>query len=393
MTIKDLDNYRPDWARRAEYQDSRPKWQDKIPHGLWELGEVFFPIPPGRKGWNYPHHMQSKRFSADSEVLNGYFEPGWGYGIACANSLAVVDIDEKEYSEYITSELPRTAYQVTGSREGLHLFYKVPGLDQRQNLVLQASTRTPVIAEGYGIESDESKHIGEVKCDPHGYVVGPGSLHPSGNRYGPLNGGSITEINKQDFLRALRPLIYDSGDSSWHSESSNWSEEHSGEGGEITSDYDFYELGGDDVLPWLEPQKRVSHPVHGSETGTNFMKNKDGETFTCWRCTYGLGSGCGINAQQLLALLRIGDDMGDFACEDIRRYWKSDSRLHYHSWRQALDQGLIGSFDIPYRVMKGYAVEKGIIEESEKLSGELYHDIKNSLEYTVMAEKRSDVNQ
>jgi len=389
MSLKDYEDRRPDWARRAAHQDSRPVWQDKIPETLYELGEVFFPIPPGRKGWDYPHHMQSKRYSADSEVLNGYFAQGWGYGISCAGSIAVVDIDEPDMIPELTSILPETAYQWSGSREGVHLFYFVPGLDKRQNLSIHLRTFDATAAEGYDMRDDQSTHIGEVKCDPHGYVIGPGSLHPSGNHYGPIHGESITEVDKEHFLSMLKPYIYDSSNNSWDKAGDDWSEFYDDEGYSDHPDYDLYSLSADDVLPWLEPNKRIEHPVHGSETGMNFMKNDDRETFTCWRCTYGIGQGCGLNAQQILALMERGTMMGDNCCERVRRNWTSDSRLHYYAWKRALEDGLIAGVPVPYRVAKGYAVHHGVIDESDELAGDAYHDIMTSMEW--QAEKNREV--
>lgn len=372
----ELDEFHPDWADKAATDETKPVWQDKIPHLLWQLGEVFFPIPPGVKGWNYPHHMQSKRYSADSEQLNGYFECGWGYGISCADSIAVVDIDEMEYIEEITDALPKTAYQWSGSREGVHLFYLVDGLEQRQNLRIRMSVEDHAHAEGLDRRQDPVRHIGEVKCDPHGYVIGPGSLHPSGNHYGPLKGDKIAKVEKDVLLEKLSKFIY-------QNDADSWEENYDyGESGSSTQ-HQFYELTADDVLGWLEPNKRIAHPIHGSDTGNNFMKNDDRETFTCWRCTYGIGQGCGINAQQLLALMELGNRLGDYACEEVRRNWRSDSTLHYHAWNKAIRDGLIKSTEIPYRVMKGYAVEEGVLSESDKISGDVYHDIRNSLEYKV----------
>lgn len=356
----------PDWAEEARGDPYRPNWQDKIPHGLHGLGKVFFPIPPGRKGWSYPHHKPEKRYSATSETLNAYFECGWSYGISCAGSLAVVDIDEKELVEEIASMLPETVYQWSGSREGVHLFYKAPGLNKRQILKTE--------------EGGETKHVGEIKCDPHGYVVGPGSLHPSGNHYGPLKGDSIAEIDKR-YLTGLSHVFHVETE-----DSNGWEDFYEGDGEDREVTHQFYELDADEVLPWLEPNKRIEHPVHGSDTGMNFMKNDDRETFTCWRCQYGPGDGCGINPQQLLALMETGETMGDHCCERVRQLWSSRPELHYQAWTKALEMGLVTSLNIPYKVALGYASLHGIVE-GEHLVGEEYHDVMEQLKYRVISEQ------
>lgn len=370
-------DYTPDWARRAEHSEHRPNWQDKIPHLLWELGEVFFPIPPGRKGWRYPHHKQSKRFSADSEVLNGYFECGWSYGIACDNDLVVVDIDDRVLVDRITEGMPETAYQITGSKDGIHLFYYVEGLDNRQIL----ESRICTVKYDDGAKEWITYHVGEIKCDPHGYAVGPESIHPSGNRYGPLRGDKIAEMSASDLLYHLNNFLKRTSGSSW-SGSNKKRDVNLGD----KPKHQFYDLDADDVLPWLSPNDRIAHPVHGSDTGMNFMKNGDRDTFTCWRCNCGMGDGCGINPQQLLSLMERGNQLGDHACEVVRRRWRSNERLHYYGWKRAVEENLVISTNIPYMIAKGYALINGVIDDGEELAGDKYYDIIQSLEWKVMSE-------
>lgn len=379
MELDTGDEYTPHWSRRAEYSDKRPEWQDKIPHLLWELGEVFFPIPPGQKGWEYPHHMPSKRFSADSEVLNGYFDCGWSYGIVCAGSLAVVDIDEREYIDVFTDRLPETAYQWSGSREGVHLFYYIEGLETRQILRIKLRTKIQRVSEGIETRPNTETHIGEIKCDPHGYVLGPGSVHPSGNKYGPLKGDKIATISKEEMMKLFNEYIVDSFHDEWLGEEWEPGDYNTGD----IPENSFYDLTADDILPWLEPNNRISHPVHGSSTGSNFMKNENRDTFMCWRCNYGGTTGCGVSPRQLLAMLEVPEKFGEHACEEVRYSWRSDSTLHYHAWNRAIKEGLICSINIPYRVAAGYAIHKGVMDEGDILAGEDYYDIRQELIYRV----------
>lgn len=349
----------PDWIGNSSY--SGPDWAGVIPRQIWDLGEVFFPIPPGQKAWEYPHHMDEYRYSPDSKKLNAYLEAGWNYGIACADDLVVIDIDEPAFLDDITTQLPPTVWQRTGSHEGYHLFYSVAGIENKSQLTV--------------IEDGEKVTIGDLKANHHGYVVGAGSRHPSGNLYGPLRGESITEVTDMELLDALDRFIRDKSqeediDSTIH----NW--EHDTD----TEVHSLYELTADDVLPWLEAENRVAHPVHGSETGMNFMKNEDGDLFTCWRCQYGAGPGCGLNAAQFLAVEHTGEN-----CEDVRARWNTDSTLHYAAWQEALRNALINGQDIPYRVIHGYAVTEGIIQQNETLSGEAYFEAMNCMWWEYIA--------
>lgn len=361
----------------------KPEWQDKIPQRLHELGEVFFPMQRGKKGWDYPHHMQEYRHLADSEELNAYFEQGWGYGIACANDLAIVDVDEKVIVEKVTERLPETMWQVSGSGNGYHLFYYVEGMNVRQVLHKKFC--------------GDWVHVGEVKCDPHGYVIGPGSLHPSGNTYGPLHGDTIAEVSKEELLEALSEYIKpntcdrcgcDLEDGLVYCTSCE-NEVVSGDYDPNTeSEYEFYNLDADDVIPWLERGKRVPHPVHGSSTGTNFLKQDDGELFMCWRHDYGGSQGCALNAQQLLACMRTKKD-----CDVVRSNWRNSNVLKWKAWREAVDRGLVRHNSIPKAIAAGYAEEEGLIENEDELVGDLYWDVINAIRCTIEEEYLDDKSE
>lgn len=365
--------HRPDWSNRADHTPWRPDWQDFIPHQLWELGEVFFPLPRGEKGWRYPHHMQEYRYTADSELLNAYFESGWGYGIACAGDLAVVDVDNLAFDKELMQDLPETLWQLSGSKSGKHYFYFVEGLNKRQNLYahfLDERVSRQDVSDG---QDRPWVHIGEVKCDPHGYVVGPGSMHPSGNIYGPLQGDEIATISKDDLMEAIEPFEKpESITSSPPSRRREWKDI------DDVELHEFYSLSADDVLPWLGEDERIAHPVHGSDTNSNFMKNEGGETFTCWRCQYGSGPGCGLNGAQFLAVEATRRD-----CEDVRLGWSRDYSLHWEAWRRAVEQGLIGYSNIPYSIVKGYGVAHGVLDNDEKPVGSLYWDLFNAIKYEM----------
>lgn len=344
------------WISKARILDHKPDPVDSIPEELMGLGEVFFPIPPLRKGWKYPHGSDDHRFGFYSETLNAYMEQGWNYGIACAGSLVVIDVDEMEYITEVTEGLPETLYQITGSRTGVHFFYLVEGLNSR--IILK----------------DDTKHVGEIKCDPHGYVVGPGSTHPSGDSYGPLKGNSIARVKKSELLYELNNVLprdnnstnvdkYDIPDYSATAKSDI---------------HDFYRLSADDIMPSLSADKRISHPVHGSESGSNFMKNKGGETFTCWRCQCGSGDGCVLAPVQYLAVEGLGN-IDDTVCEEVKRAWRSNNKLHFIAWREAVSKGIISPDDPPSRVVSGFAEERDYIEPGVEMERNKYYAMKQAL--------------
>lgn len=373
------------WQQRAVYNPHRPNPVDVIPEPLHELGEVFFPIPRRKKGHNYPHHMQEFRFDADDEHLNAYLEAGWGYGIACAGDLVVIDIDEKHLIDDIVSCLPETCWQWTGSGDGVHLFYFMQDMNKRVVL------HEPVVHDCDDEEHDcrenldgecekitEWLHAGELKCDPHGYVVGPGSVHPSGNKYGPLNGDKIATLDKETLREAVSDYIKPNNGTTGAYNPEQYYQDR-----DENSLHYFYEITANEVMPALSPEERIAHPVHGSSTGMNFMKNADGKTFTCWRCTYGSGEGCGLNGTQYLACEATGMD-----CDTVRSRWSSDSVMHYKAWMLAVSKGLISYLDPPYTVIRGYGESEGVVQDERKLGVSLYYDLKNGLEHEMEIESR-----
>lgn len=360
------DEYYPDWAHKADHVSHKPDWIDFIPHELWVLGEVFFPIPNGQKAWSYPHHLDEARYAADDEILNAYLESNANYGIACAGDLAVIDVDEVMYADDIVEDLPPTLWQRTGSGRGIHLFYKVPGMNTREILEIEW-------IETDDEHDDDYMHIGEVKCDPHGYVVGPGSRHPSGNYYGPLNGDEIATVEKDEMLEALDDFIHEKEDVTRYVDFEKRDVSQDGE-----SKYEFYNLSTDDVIPWLEAGTRVPHPAHGSSTGSNFMKSETDDVFMCWRHNYGPSQGCALNPQQLLAVMQTGID-----CDTVRLKWDKDPTLHYYAWLEAIDRTLVSRKHIPYTIARGYAIDQEYIESDESLEGDAYWDTVNALRCEV----------
>lgn len=97
---------------------------------------------------------------------------------------------------------------------------------------------------------------------------------------------------------------------------------------------------------------RFAHPLHGSDTGTNFSISEDGNTASCWR------HGVTLNAAQYLAV-----KSGKFDCSDIGKPHKGASRKMsgkaiFWAWHQAKLDGLLAPGDpIPYSAIR-YIIEE-----------------------------------
>ena len=239
-----------------------------VPAPLDTLGQVFVPIQPREKGTRRPR-TDEHLFAPGDPVLEAYLEAGHGFGVVCRNDLVVLDADAPERLHEVIEALPDTAWQVSGSGEGEHYFLQVPGVDEDLKL--------------YHPEDDE--HLGEIKGAAQSYVVGPGSIHPSGNRYGPLQGEEIATVEEETLRDLLDPFLRESR----RSQDGELPHEADHDGTSGVTATDDVDLSAYDVLTRgrYPAGERREHPFHGSETGANFMVDDRGETFRCWRhdCT------------------------------------------------------------------------------------------------------------
>ena len=254
----------------------------EVPAPLDTLGAVFVPIDPGARGARCPR-TEDNLFAPDDDILEAYLEAGHNYGVACRDDLAVFDADEPDALADLVESLPETTWQISGNRSSEHYFLRVPGLEEDIPLV----------------DPETGDNLGHIKAAPQSYVVGPGSRHPSGNRYGPLRGEQIATIDEANLRELVAPYRPDRT-------------ERRDEGSEArerrrAATRDDTPLDVRDVLTGYSEGVWTEHPFHGSETGANFMVDGDGETFRCWR------HDCTGNALHLVGVEQGVIDCGEWA--------------------------------------------------------------------------------
>ena len=201
------------------------------------------------------------------------------YGIVCGyGNLAVIDADDAAIADLVRTKLPPTFTIRTGSG-GMHFYYTVPDLEKK--IVLK---------------DNDKKHYGEIQWQGS-QVIGPGSIHPSNNKYTIVDNSEITTITKEQIDAALSNYIQK------ESPMTNYQRNTS-------SNYEFIDvskclsLGG---LTRIGDECKGKHPVHGSSTGGNFSVNIRKGVFHCFRC----GTGGGPIA--LIAMLN-----GLINCSDVK---------------------------------------------------------------------------
>ncbi|WP_251341986.1 bifunctional DNA primase/polymerase [Haloplanus halophilus] len=299
-------------ATDAPDRPDRTPGSSEIPAPLDTLGQMFVPIEPREKGTRRPR-TDEHLFAPGDPVLEAYLEAGHGYGVVCRNDLVVLDADAPERLREVIEALPDTAWQVSGSGEGEHYFLQVPGIDEDLKL--------------YHPEDDE--HLGEIKGAAQSYVVGPGSIHPSGNRYGPLQVEEIATVEEETLRDLLDPFLRESRRSQ-DGEPPHEADHDGTSGVTATDDVD---LSAYDVLTRgrYPVGERREHPFHGSETGANFMVDDRGETFRCWR------HDCTGNALHL-----IGIEQGIIDCGE----WLP-SGLDSDTWSDIFAAAREAGYDLP----------------------------------------------
>lgn len=233
-----------------------------------------------------PERLQDKRFRfvKIQKKKKGPFEKGWqdynnykwneeefkewdgNYGVVCGfGDLTVIDADTEKVEERIEENLPATFTVETGGG-GKHYYFLCKDIEKPIRL-----------------KQEEYGDLGDVQYEGK-QVVGPGSLHPSGNTYSVLEDKKIQKVSVSDIKSALSDLIKNKNTERVKRETEEQKEEHG-------LDFD---LSITDVLNTSGLDKRGreyqgSHPVHGSQTGENFCVNTKKNVWHCFRHNTGGG--------------------------------------------------------------------------------------------------------
>jgi hypothetical protein len=255
----------------------------RIPHRLQKIETLRFVLIKKGKKRPAERKWESKRnYSADEPSLQGHLAAGGNYGVACGfGGLAVFDSDEEDrlHELGVLDKLPRTFTVRTGGG-GTHRYYFCPTFEKKITFY------DPVLKDPE--HPDNQLHLGEIQWKGQ-QVVGPGSIHPNGNRYEVIDDTEIATISNDQILEAIKELkinkkiIRDKAKKTKHKKHI-----YSSDG-----------IGIKDIAwPDGDVQKREgkngteyfgAHPVHGSRTGKNFHINVDRDTWYCHRCNSGGG--------------------------------------------------------------------------------------------------------
>jgi P4 family phage/plasmid primase-like protien len=303
----------------------------KIPSQLRERPGARFTViingqkKPEGKDWSGPN---GANYAINDPPLAGYLSQWHNYGVLCGHAgIVVPDLDDPARLDElgIVARIPDT-FMVRTGRDGRHVYLDCAELDHQIGLY------DPVLKD----EDGEPLHLGEIQSKGQ-QVVGPGSIHPNGNRYEIINDVPILIISKADLLKIFDGLILtgidDPAEEPRRAEKRRRKAGSSSIGDSIPIDQvcwpkDIKKRTGSEVIG--------SHPLHGSKNGENFSVNTAKNCWHCFRAKHNTGGG----PLEWLAL-----EAGLIRCEDAKPGCLDDKDLFKKVLQVARDRG----FHIPDR--------------------------------------------
>jgi len=133
---------------------------------------------PIEKRW-----QENNNYLFDSSKLQQHINEGGNYGVLCGNNLIVIDADTDKLRTLVEDYLPST-FTVQTSK-GYHYYYFTEGFNQKKVL------------------KDGNEHLGEIQ-NTGSFVVGPNSIHPSGDTYKSINTEKINNLSLEKINKVLK---------------------------------------------------------------------------------------------------------------------------------------------------------------------------------------------
>jgi hypothetical protein len=223
---------------------------------------------PVEKDW-----QNTKNYGWNDDELVKWITTGGNYGILPRGGLCIIDLDDIGAAINLGIIQKFETFTVrSGSGKGIHLYVKCNGIPEK----------IPFYEK-----TDESSHIGEFYgSGVRAFAVGPGSVHPSGNKYEVTKPIALLEVTPEQMDEYLFKKV----------KSNRFKEIRQA----IPTNAKFStstltdQLGlriEEFAMPHKPTQRgeewQGSHPIHGSTTGTNFCVNPKKNVYYCHRCGVG----------------------------------------------------------------------------------------------------------
>jgi len=269
----------------------------ELPNQLKSKKIRFVKIDSGTKRPIEESWAEDNNYRYNENEFKIYLKQAESYGIVCGyGNLIIVDIEnieDKSVANLVFTKFPKTFTVQTGNG-GWHLYYFCPEIKKRIRL------------------TKKGRHYGEIQAKGN-QCIGPGSIHPSGNKYTILNNTEIETISKKNLIEILDGFTEEKDISKFKINTiggMNW---------DISKLIKYCPgLKSRDDIKW-----RGAHPIHGSETGQNFEIDVEKNTWYCFRCEVG------GDAVSLIAMLEGIVKIDDYCPtkDQIKKEFKSIKKI------------------------------------------------------------------
>jgi len=143
------------------------------------------------KGW-----QESANYSWNSPILQTHLGNNGNYGVIGGyGGLVIIDIDNENYIDSIKNTLPPTFTVKT--KKGVHLYFAISDGEIPSKVLKDIET---------GENVGDVKGGGKKRPKSRGYVVGPGSIHPSGQKYELIANRNVHKIKAEELLNKLNAI-------------------------------------------------------------------------------------------------------------------------------------------------------------------------------------------
>ncbi len=238
---------------------------------LVDAGYRFIKIRKREKKALESGFLKDKNYTADDPELISWLEEGGNYGVLGSKNLIIVENDRDELLAGL-GQLPETFTVQSGSGRGLHSYY-ICDADTAENLILANP-------------SDRNDNWGNIQAAGK-FVVGAGSIHPSGGTYTTVKDIPVARISFNDVKTIFggyirKKLVLDAAEV----------RRSYGNHGAIFDSVSLADVGcwpQNPSAPNDAGEVYGTHPIHGSTGGQNFFVNHRKNVFKCFRCDSGGG--------------------------------------------------------------------------------------------------------
>ena len=316
-----------------------------IPEQLRKEKYRFVPVEKGMKAPHEKNWPEENNYPYDDEKIQKAINNGGNYGVVCGyGNLVVIDADDQEVADAVTQNLPPTLVVGTGGG-GFHFYYRCPNLDK------------PIRLKG-----EQAGDVGDVQSTGK-QVVGPGSTHPSGNKYKIERNNQIAKVEVEEIKFALRRWLKEIKDSGKTKKKENF-------------DIDITDVVNLSGLKRDGDEYYGEHPIHGSgqrEKGNepkNFWVNTSKNVWHCFRHETGGGP-----------MLWLAVKLGIIDCDEAVPGALDDTKKFREVLNELEKEGLYepdtksGKAILPYFTDKGKFIPRALAQEIMESKDYVVHPI------------------